>query len=93
VKQIDLDRVDERVKQFVRKLPVQPDGVELRLNGQIVCKVIGPQQLTEAERDAVIERGRNLVRRARQRNQGVPAKVLEREVRQAVDEVRQRKTQ
>jgi hypothetical protein len=90
VKHIDLDRADERVKDFVRTLPIEPDGVELKLNGKVICKVVSPQHLTTDERDAILARGRELVRRARERNKGVPAKIIEREVQEAVDEVRGR---
>jgi hypothetical protein len=91
VKQIKLDRQDDRIKEFIRTLPIEPDGVELELNGKIICRVVGPHQLTAAERAAILERGRELIKRARHRNKGVPAKVLEREVQEAVDEVRGRK--
>jgi hypothetical protein len=91
MKQIKLDRQDERVKEFIRALPIEPDGVELELNGKVICKVVGARHLADAERETILERGRELVKRARQRNQVVPAKVLEREVQEAVDEVRGRK--
>lgn len=87
---VSLDRESDSVKQFVRSLPIKPEGVDLKLEGQVICKVTPP--LAEAEKLALIERGRELVRRARERNRGVPAQVIEREVREAVDEVRQRKS-
>jgi hypothetical protein len=43
-----------------------------------------------ADQSALLARGRELVRRARERNEAVPAAVIEREVAQAVDEVRHR---
>jgi hypothetical protein len=92
MKPIKLDRADDRVKEFFRALPIEPDGVELELNGKIVCKVVGPHQMTAADREAIVKRGRELMRQARERNRGVPAKVIEREVREAVEEVRGRKT-
>jgi hypothetical protein len=90
MKHITIDDQDERVRQFIRSLPIEPDGVELELAGQVVCKVISSHQLSDGERDAVLKRGWELIERARQRNQGVPAKIIEREVRQAVNEVRGR---
>lgn len=87
---LSLDRESDLVKQFVRSLPVNSEGIELELDGRVICKVVPPLQTTEKQ--ALIERGRELVRRAQQRNQGVPARVVEREVREAVEEVRQRKS-
>jgi hypothetical protein len=88
---IKLDRAPASVQKFVRALPLSDDGVELELDGTVLCKVVSPHVLTDAEQAALIERGRELVRRARKRNQGVPARAIEREVRQAVEEVRRRK--
>ena len=87
---ISLDRESDLVKQFIRSLPIQTQGVDLELEGRVVCKVIPPFE--EAEKVALIERGRELVRRARERNRGVPARVIEHEVRDAVDAVRRRKS-
>ena len=90
MKAISLDREDDGVKQFIRTLPLQPGGVELPLNGEVICKVIAPQQLSDAERDAILEAGWQRVRQAQRRNQGVPGKVIEREINEAVEEVRHR---
>lgn len=87
---VKLDTAAPAVKEFLRTLPSDPEGVELELEGTVLYKLIAPQQLTEPEKRAIIDRGRELVRQARERNKGVPAKVIEREVRQAVDEVRRR---
>jgi hypothetical protein len=92
MKRVILDTEIPEVQEFIQKLPLQ-DGVELELGGRLICKVIGPHQLTEDEKKDLIERGREIVARARERNKGVSAKVIEREVRQAVNEVRQRQAQ
>jgi hypothetical protein len=93
MKHLNIDQEDERVKQFVRTLPLEPDGVDLALEGRVICTVVKPAQFTALEKQALIERGRELVRRARHGNKDVPVKVIEREVQQAVDEVRHRKRQ
>jgi hypothetical protein len=90
MKHMTIDEQDERVRQFIRSLPIDPEGVELELDGQVICKVIGPNQLSDEERDAVLNRGWELIEKAHERNKGVPAKVIEREVRQAVKKVRGR---
>jgi hypothetical protein len=86
---ISLDGENDFVKQFVRSLPIKSEGVDLELDGRVICKVVPPH---EEIKNALIERGRELVRRARERNRGVPASVIEREVRDAVDEVRRQKS-
>lgn len=91
MKHVKLDGEDERVKQFIRNLAIDSEGVELELEGRAICQVLPP--LETAEKAAILERGRELVRRARQRNQGVPSRVLDREVRDTVKEVRRRKSQ
>lgn len=88
-----LDRAPPAVKKFVQDLPIGPEGVELELAGKVIGKLIPAFQLSEAEKGRLIARGRALLRKARNRNKGVPARVIEREVRQAVAEVRGRKRQ
>jgi hypothetical protein len=68
---ISLDRENESIKQFVLSLPIKSEGVDLELNGRVVCKVVPRCEDVE---NAVIERGRELVRRARERNRGAPAR-------------------
>jgi hypothetical protein len=88
MKHIVIDQHNEHVRDFIRNLPIEPDGVELELDGEVVCKVIAPNQLSDEERAAVLERGWLLVERASARNKNVPAKVIESEVEEAVDQVR-----
>ncbi|MBW3542370.1 MAG: hypothetical protein KY476_19050 [Planctomycetes bacterium] len=90
MKRVSLDAATSAVKRFVRDLPLDDEGVELELEGEVVCEVLPPQSGSDAARQALIDRGRELARRARSRNKGVPARVIEREVRDAIDEVRRR---
>ena len=93
MQKLDLDAADPAVKQFFRSLPSDPEGLELVLGGDVVCKIVGPQELTQPQKEALFARGRELVRLARDRNKGVSAREIERDVQQAVDEVRGRKRQ
>jgi hypothetical protein len=90
MKRVKLDKADRSVQRFFRSLPEDQDGVELELNGRVLCKVIPPLQFSDAEKAALVQGARELVRRARERNRGVPARVLDREVREAVKGVRGR---
>ena len=91
MKRVGLDTAAKAVKQFIRNLQIDTEGVELELEGKVVCEILPPCSISPAARAALIARGRELAKRARDRNKGVPAGTIEREVRQAVDEVRQRK--
>jgi hypothetical protein len=62
----------------------------LELNGRVVCKVVPLQHLSESEKESLIKERWRLIRRAQRRNKGMPAKVIEREVQSALDEVRRR---
>jgi hypothetical protein len=88
MKRVKLDTASRTVQQFVRSLPGDTEGVELELNGRVLCKVIPPLQFSDAEKAALIQECRELMRRARERNKGVPARVIEREVCEAVNAVR-----
>jgi hypothetical protein len=91
MRRVPIDSTGSDVKEFLRSLPLQSGGVELELEGQVICNVLPPGgQLSESEKSALLERGRELVRRSRQRNAGVPERVIEEEVARAVDEVRRR---
>lgn len=90
MQKLDLDAADPAVKQFFLSLPSDPEGVELVLEGDVFCRIIGPQELPQQTKEALFARGRELVRLARERNKGTSAKQIEREVNQAVGEVRRR---
>src|SRR5262245_22507423 len=91
MKRVKVDTATADVKQFVRGLPIDKGGVELELDGKVVCEVLPPRTVSPAERAALISRAREIGVRSRARNQGVRARVIEREVQNAVDEVRRRK--
>ncbi|MEX2120209.1 MAG: hypothetical protein WD847_11495 [Pirellulales bacterium] len=88
---IKLDTAPPQVRQFLEDLPLDQGGVELELNGRVLYQVIPPHQLSDAQREAILAEGWELIRAAQERNKGVPANVIEREVREAVDEVRRRR--
>jgi hypothetical protein len=91
VQRVRLDSEPPAVKEFLRTLNVGNDGVELEIAGQVICKVIPALKFSEAEKAALLKERWEMIRKARQRNKSVPANVIEREVREAVDDVRKRK--
>ena len=62
-------------------------AVELEPSGRVLPKLNPPIEFSEAHKAALLDEGRELVRRARERNKGIPARVLEREVRESVKAV------
>jgi hypothetical protein len=91
MKRVALDAAAEAVRSFVQSLPMDPGGVALELQGRVLCTVIPPEGFSGLEKAELLRRGRELVRRSRNRNEGVPIRTIEREIRGAVDEVRRRK--
>ena len=92
MQRVTIDGAGSGVKEFIRSLPLQAGGVELELEGRVICNVVPPSsELSEAEKAILLQRGRQLVRRSRQRNSGVPERVIEEDVARAVDEVRQQR--
>ena len=88
MKRVNLDSALSAVKKFVSTLKVDPEGVELAIADRVVCKVVPPRQLSEAEKAALLAEGKELLARARARIKGVPARVLDREIVEAVRTVR-----
>jgi hypothetical protein len=91
MKRVKLDGADNVVQEFARTLAVHREGAQVELEGRVLFKIIPPERFSEAEKAALLQQGRELVRRARERNKGVSAHVLEREVREAVAQVRGKK--
>jgi hypothetical protein len=91
MKRVILDGAGADVKEFIQSLPLQSGRVELELEGRVICNVVPPGfEFSDAERAVLLQRGRELVHRSRQRNLNVPEQVIEEEVANAVDEVRRR---
>jgi hypothetical protein len=88
---ICLDSESADIKRFIHKLPIAGEGVELELNGKIVCKVIPSTMFSDAEKKSLVENRWKIIQRAQKRTKGLPPKVIEREIERAIDEVRQRK--
>lgn len=86
--QISLNHEGDSVKQFILSLPIDSEGVALELAGQVICKVVAANGGgTDA---TLIERGRSLVQKARQRNNIISTDTIEHVVDSAVAEVRRR---
>lgn len=91
MQRVAIDEASTAVREFIRGLPLDSNGIALELDGKVVCEILPPSELTDESRAALIARGRQLARRARDRNRVVSAKTLEREIEDAVAAVRQRR--
>jgi hypothetical protein len=85
---VNLDRAAAAVKKFVRSLPVKNGGVELELDGKVLCRVTSPKELTEREKSELLGRVKKHLARSHHRNRNAPVAAIEREVEQAVKRVR-----
>jgi hypothetical protein len=74
---IALDAAPPAVQKFLRSLPVDAGGVELTLGGNVLCKVIPPSQLSDAEKAAQLADVRQLLAKARRNSKHLPAADVE----------------
>lgn len=89
MKRVNVDGAVAAVKEFLRELPLGPNGVELELDGRIIGRFV--PELSAAEKAALIARGRELVQRSRKRNETVSTRALAQKVHPAVRQVRRRR--
>jgi len=88
MKRLLLKNTPRAVQQFVRSLVDHPEVVEFEENGRVLLRILAAPQLSTKNKSTLLQEGRELVRRARERNRDVPSRTLEKEVRQAVSTVR-----
>ena len=89
MKVIIIDSAPPSVKKFLRSLAIDAAGVEISLQGNVVCKIIPPGQLTEAEKAAQLATARQLLGKARARSKRLSAPVIESRIRSALKAVRE----
>ena len=88
VQRVKLDKAPKAVKSFFRSLPFERDDVELELDGELLCKISGPNKLSNAEKAALQKKGRALLKRSHERNKDVPVRVIAGEVDHAIRAIR-----
>jgi len=90
MRRVNLDNAAPAIKRFVSALPVADEGVELELNGRVLCKIVPASRFSSEEMKVLVDERWRLIRAAQGRNKGVSSRVLEREVSDAVEKVRRR---
>jgi hypothetical protein len=88
MKRINVDTASPAVKKFIRSLAIGPNGVELTLGGNVVCRIIPPGQMSDAEKVAQLAEVRQLLGEARENSKRLPASAIERTIRDALKTVR-----
>lgn len=91
MRRVNVDTASPAVKKFIRSLAIDANGVEVTLGGNVVCKIIPPGQLSDAEKAAQLAEMRQLLGEAREHSKRVPATVIERRIRTAMKSVRERR--
>ncbi len=91
MRRVNLDHAPAAVRKFLKSIARCADGVELEMNGELIGKLVSPFAFTEAEKKALIEQRWQLIRQAQKRNRRVPGRMIEREIREAVEQVRRGK--
>ena len=86
---LNVDGEAPAVKKFLRMLAVDAGGVDIELGGQVICKIMPPEQMSDAERNAQLSDVREMLQRARKRSKGVASQVVERDIRAALAKVRE----
>lgn len=85
---INVDTAAPAVKKFIRSLAIDANGVEVAMGGNVVCKIVPPAQLSDAEKADQLAEVRRLLGEARDNGKRLPAATIERSVRNALKAVR-----
>jgi hypothetical protein len=91
MKRVNVDTASPAVKKFIRSLAIDANGVEVALDGKVVCKIIPPAQLTDAEKAAQLGVVRKLLGEARANSRRMPAAAVERNIRSALKTIREKR--
>jgi hypothetical protein len=89
MKRVNVDTASPAVKEFIRSLAVDANGVEVTLDGNVVCKIVPPAQLSDADKATKLALVRQLLDESRKNSKRVPATVIERKIRHATKTVRE----
>jgi hypothetical protein len=88
MKRINVDTAPPAVKKFIRSLAIDADGIEVIVAGNVVCKIVPPGQLGDAQKASQLEVVRQLLGDARANSKHVPGEVVERNIRSALKKTR-----
>jgi len=90
---IDLKTTTKSVRDFIQQLGAVRQPVELVLEGVTIVKIVAPGELSDAEKEQVLNEGWAAVQKARGNAKGVRAADIRKTVDRVVREVRTRHAQ
>jgi hypothetical protein len=85
---VDVTENQQTVPDFLRSLGPLRQPITLLLRGQVVARLVPPEELSNADKQRIAQEGWKLVEQARARNQGVPEREIAQIVHGAVQRVR-----
>jgi len=88
---IDLAVANKPMGEFIRDLGTLREPIELVFQGAVVAKLIPPFELTDSDKERVLQAGWRVVEKARANAACISAGAMQKEVDQGVREVRDRK--
>ena len=88
--QINLDSASDAFRQFVMGLRPFREPVDLVSGGQVVARLTGPAELSEAEKRRTLTEGLTAVKCARAKTKGIAASQIQKMVDEGVREERSR---
>jgi hypothetical protein len=89
MQRVVIDTEPSSIRDFIGKLAIGADGVELELHGRVVCRVF-PAGAEDVDPEALVRQRWDLIRKAQQRTKDLSAREVENEIRIAIEEVRAR---
>lgn len=90
IDRINLDTTQEAVREFIRQLGEIRRPIELVSGGAVIARLTPPSELSDREKQRILDEGRAVVERARSRTKSIPAAAIRKATDQAVREVRSR---
>jgi len=91
MQRINVDAAAPTVKRFLKTLTMARDGLEIELEGRIMCKKVPPMQLSDAEKAAQLTEVSTLLRKARTRAKNTPEEIIERDIQTALNTLRRQR--
>jgi hypothetical protein len=87
---IDIAMANKPVRELLQDLEPLREPVELVIEGTVVAKLVPPTEMTDLEKQRILAEGWQAVKKARENAGGKAASEIQKEVDQAVREVRSR---
>ena len=87
-KTVDVTASEQKLADFIRSLGIVRQPIAIMLAGKVVARLVPPEELSEAEKEHILQEGWNLVEQARARNRSLPERDIAKIVNQAIKRVR-----